>query len=81
MKLRIAVLSGDGIGPEIMTQGIAVLEAVAHKFNHQFEYDEAICGAHAIDLVGNPYPDATHEVCMRADAVLFAAVGDPKYDN
>ena len=81
MKLRIAVLSGDGIGPEIMRQGIAVMEAIARKFGHQFEYEEAICGAHAIDLVGDPYPEATHEVCMRADAVLFAAVGDLKYDN
>ena len=81
MKLRIAVLSGDGIGPEIMRQGIAVMEAIARKFGPQFEYEEAICGAHAIDLVGDPYPEATHEVCMRADAVLFAAVGDLKYDN
>ena len=81
MKLRIAVLSGDGIGPEIMRQGIAVMDAVARKFGHEFDYEEAICGAHAIDLVGDPYPEATHEVCMRADAVLFAAVGDLKYDN
>lgn len=64
-----------------MRQGIAVMEAIARKFGHQFEYEEAICGAHAIDLVGDPYPEATHEVCMRADAVLFAAVGDLKYDN
>ena len=81
MKLRIAVLAGDGIGPEIMQQGVGVLNAVAEKFNHQFEYEEAICGAHAIEEVGDPYPDATHEACMRADAVLFAAVGDLKYDN
>ena len=81
MKLRIAVLSGDGIGPEIMRQGIAVMDAVARKFGHEFDYEEAICGAHAIDLVGDPYPEATHEVCMRADAVLFAAVGGLKYDN
>ena len=81
MKLRIAILSGDGIGPEIMCQGVAVMNAIAKKFGHQFEYEEAICGAHAIDLVGDPYPEATHQVCMRADAVLFAAVGDLKYDN
>ena len=81
MRLNIAVLAGDGIGPEIMEQGVAVLNAVARKFNHQFEYHEAICGAHAIDVVGNPYPETTHQVCMDADAVLFAAVGDPKYDN
>ena len=81
MKLKIAVLSGDGIGPEIMNQGVAVLDAVAEKYGHQFEYEEALCGAHAIDVVGDPYPEATHEVCMRADAVLFAAVGDLRFDN
>lgn len=81
MKLKIAVLSGDGIGPEIMQQGIAVMDAVAAKFSHVFEYQEALVGAHAIDVVGNPYPEATHEICMNADAVLFAAVGDLKYDN
>ena len=81
MKLKIAVLPGDGIGPEIMKQGVAVMEAVARKFQHEFTYEEAIVGAHAIDLVGDPYPAATHDVCMRADAVLFAAVGDLKYDN
>ncbi len=81
MNLKIAILPGDGIGPEIMQQGVAVLNAIANKFNHQFEYEEAICGAHAIDVVGDPYPAETHEVCMRADAVLFAAVGDLRYDN
>ncbi len=81
MKLRIAVLSGDGIGPEIMQQGVAVMDAIASKFNHEFVYEEAICGAHAIDEVGDPYPDSTHDVCMRADAVLFAAVGDLRFDN
>ena len=81
MKLKIAILAGDGIGPEIMKQGVAVLDAIAEKFGHEFEYEEAICGAHAIDEVGDPYPESTHEVCMRADAVLFAAVGDLKYDH
>lgn len=81
MELKIAVLPGDGIGPEIMKQAIGVLDAVAKKFNHTFNYEEAVCGAHAIELSGNPYPDATHDICMRADAVLFAAVGDLKYDN
>ena len=81
MKLKIAVLPGDGIGPEIMRQGVAVMKAIASRFNHQFEYVEAVCGAHAIDVVGDPYPDSTHELCMDSDAVLFAAVGDPRYDN
>ena len=81
MKLKIAILAGDGIGPEVMTQGVGVLNAIAARFGHEFEYEEAIAGAHAIDLVGDPYPESTHEACMRADAVLFAAVGDLKYDN
>ena len=81
MKLKIAVLSGDGIGPEIMKQGVAVMNTVAKKFGHEVTYKEAICGAHAIDVVGNPFPDETFQTCMDADAVLFAAVGDPKYDN
>lgn len=81
MKLSIAVLSGDGIGPEIMQQGVAVMDAIAEKYNHQVTYKEAICGAHAIDLVGDPFPDETFNVCKEADAVLFAAVGDPRFDN
>ena len=81
MRLRIAVLPGDGIGPEIMKQGVAVLDAIAEKCGHEFEYEEALVGASAIEAVGDPYPEATHDVCMRADAVLFAAVGDLKYDN
>ncbi len=81
MKLKIAILPGDGIGPEIMKQGVAVLDAIAEKCGHEFSYEEALVGACAIEAVGDPYPEVTHEVCMRADAVLFAAVGDLKYDN
>ena len=81
MELKIAILAGDGIGPEVMAQAVDVLNAITEKYNHEFKYEEALCGAHAIDAVGNPYPDATHDVCMRADAVLFAAVGDLRYDN
>lgn len=81
MKLKIAVLSGDGIGPEIMTQGVAVMDAIAKKFGHEVTYTEAICGAKAIDEVGDPFPEETFQICKEADAVLFAAVGDPKYDN
>ena len=81
MKLKIAILAGDGIGPEIMKQGVAVLNAIAKKCGHEFEYEEALVGACAIDACGDAYPDTTHDVCMRADAVLFAAVGDLKYDN
>lgn len=81
MKLKIAVLAGDGIGPEIMKQGVAVMDAIAVKFGHEVEYKEALCGAHAIDEVGDPFPEETFRTCKEADAVLFAAVGDPKYDN
>ena len=81
MKLKIAVLAGDGIGPEIMEQGVAVMYAVAEKFGHEVSYKEALCGAHAIDEVGDPFPEETFKVCEEADAVLFASVGDPKFDN
>lgn len=81
MNLKIAVLPGDGIGPEIIKQGVDVIDAIAEKFGHKIEYQEAICGAHAIDLVGDPFPDDTFNICKWADAVLFAAVGDPRFDN
>lgn len=81
MKLKIAVLAGDGIGPEIMEQGVAVASAIADKFGHELSYEEALCGAHAIDQVGDPFPEETFQACMAADAVLFASVGHPKYDN
>ena len=81
MKLNSAGLAGDGIGPEIMEQGVAVLSAVAGKFGHEVTFNEALCGAHAIDEVGDPFPEDTFNTCQQADAVLFASVGDPKYDN
>ncbi len=81
MKLKIAVLPGDGIGPEIMEQGVAVMDAIAEKFGHEVTYKTALCGAHAIDEVGDPFPEETYDTCREADAVLFAAVGDPKFDN
>lgn len=81
MKLNIAVLSGDGIGPEIMEQGVAVVKAIAEKFGHEVSFKQALCGAAAIDSVGNAFPEDTFQLCKNSDAVLFAAVGDPKYDN
>lgn len=81
MKLNIAVLPGDGIGPEISVQGVAALRAVAKKFGHELTFREALCGAAAIDAVGDPFPEETYQTCREADAVLFSAVGDPKYDN
>lgn len=81
MKLNIAVLAGDGIGPEIMQQGVAVVKAVAERFAHDVSFTPALCGAAAIERVGNPFPEETFTTCINADAVLFAAVGDPKFDN
>lgn len=81
MNYKIAKLPGDGIGPEIVEQAIKVLDAIGSKFNHQFNYEFALAGATAIEQAGNPYPDDTHEICMNSDAVLFGAIGDPKYDN
>lgn len=81
MKLNIAVLAGDGIGPEISVQGVVVMKAVCKKFNHSVTFKEAICGADAIEKVGDPFPQETFEICSEADAVLFSAVGDPKFDN
>ncbi|MFV0378939.1 MAG: 3-isopropylmalate dehydrogenase [Mangrovibacterium sp.] len=81
MKLKLAVLPGDGIGPEIIDQAMKAVKAVAAKFNHELEYEFGLTGATAIDQVGEPYPEATHELCMAADAVLFGAIGDPRFDN
>jgi 3-isopropylmalate dehydrogenase len=81
MKLNIAVLAGDGIGPEIVAQALRVTEVVAKKFGHELHTKEALVGAVAIDATGNPYPDETHELCMQSDAVLFGAIGHPRFDN
>lgn len=77
----IAVLPGDGIGPEVTNQAVKVLEAVAARFGHIFNYTNALVGATAIDITGNPLPDETIEVCAKSDAILFGAIGDPTYDN
>ena len=81
MKLNIAVLPGDGIGPEIIDQALKAVKAIAEKFNHELEYKFGLTGATAIDQIGEPYPDNTHELCMQSDAVLFGAIGDPRFDN
>lgn len=81
MHKNIAVLAGDGIGPEIITEAIKVLQAVAKKYHHSFTYEHALMGAVAIDETGNPLPDKTLEICKSSDAILFGAIGDPKYDN
>lgn len=81
MKLNIAVLPGDGIGPEIIDQALKAVKAVAGKFGHELNYEFGITGAGAIDEVGEPYPESTHELCMKSDAVLFGAIGHPRFDN
>ena len=81
MKLKIAVLPGDGIGPEISKVGVDVMRTVCDKFGHEVSFKEAVCGADAIDKVGDPFPEETFQTCMEADAVLFSAVGDPRFDN
>jgi 3-isopropylmalate dehydrogenase len=81
MKVSIALLAGDGIGPEVIDQAVKVSNAIARKFNHQITWNPALTGAAAIDAVGDPYPPETHAICLAADAVLFGAIGDPKYDN
>ncbi len=81
MNFKIAVLPGDGIGPEISAQGVLVMKKVCEKFGHTVEFSYGIVGADAIDKVGDPFPQQTFELCRDSDAVLFSAVGDPKYDN
>jgi 3-isopropylmalate dehydrogenase len=78
---KIALLPGDGIGPEVCRQAVKVLDAVAERFGHRFEFTSHLVGACAIDATGNPLPDETLAACRASDAVLFGAIGDPKYDN
>jgi 3-isopropylmalate dehydrogenase len=81
MDFKIAVLPGDGIGPEIIEQAVKTMNAIGKKFNHSFNYEYALIGAAAIDKTGSPLPDDTLIKCKASDAVLFGAIGDPKYDN
>ena len=81
MDINIALLPGDGIGPEIIAEATKALDRTAAKFGHRIRYTEALVGAAAIDATGDPYPERTHRICCEADAVLFGAIGDPKYDN
>lgn len=81
MNKKITVIEGDGIGPEVTAQAVKVLNAVGTRFGHTFEYEYALMGACAIDQTGNPLPDETIEACLKGDAILFGAIGHPKYDN
>ena len=81
MNKTIAVLPGDGVGPEITKQAVKLLEKIADKYNHNFTFKEGLIGAIAIDQTGNSFPEATQKLCEQSDAILFGAIGDPKYDN
>jgi len=81
MQKNIAILAGDGIGTEVIEQALKVVKAIERRFDYRFTYTPALVGATAIEQSGNPYPDQTHDICMQSDAVLFGAIGDPKYDN
>lgn len=81
MQKTITVILGDGIGPEVTNQSIRVLNSIAEQFGHEFFYNYALMGAVAIDKTGNPLPDETIEMCLNSDAILFGAIGHPKYDN
>tara|TARA_B100000925_G_C22007502_1_gene474405 strand:+ start:2609 stop:3664 length:1056 start_codon:yes stop_codon:yes gene_type:complete len=81
MELKIAKLAGDGIGPEVLNEAVKVCNAIAKKFNHKIFWSDGLVGADAIQKVGDPYPNKTHSTCLSSDAILFGAIGDPKFDN
>ena len=81
MQKNIAVIMGDGIGPEVTQQSVKILDAIAQQFGHSFHYTYCMMGAEAIDKTGNPLPDETLSVCLESDAILFGAIGHPKFDN
>lgn len=81
MQKKIAVIMGDGIGPEVTQQSIKILDAIGQQFAHSFYYTYCLMGADAIDKTGSPLPDETLEICLDSDAILFGAIGHPRYDN
>jgi len=81
MQTKIAVIPGDGIGPEVTQQAIKVLDAVSRQFKHSFKYEYGLVGAEAIDKTGNPLPAETLEMCSRSNAILAGTIGHPKYDD
>ena len=81
MNFNIAVIPGDGIGPEVVDESIKVLSKIGEKYNHNFEFEFLQAGGCAIDSLGTPLPDKTLEVCKKSDAVLLGAVGGPKWDD
>ena len=81
MNKNIVVIEGDGVGKEIITQSVRILESIGEVFNHSFNLSYCLMGAIAIDEKGTPLPEETLNKCVESDAVLFGAIGDPKYDN
>ena len=81
MEIKIALLPGDGIGPEIIAVSRKILDTVAEKYGHTFTYKLGLVGAAAIRDSGDPFPEDTFALCRDSDAVLFGAIGDPEYDN
>lgn len=81
MKKTIALLPGDGVGPEVTEQAKNILQTIAKKYKHNFVFKQGLIGSAAIEETGNPYPQKTHKLCINSDAVLFGAIGNPKYDN
>ncbi|MCI8688237.1 MAG: 3-isopropylmalate dehydrogenase, partial [Lawsonibacter sp.] len=81
MNYKIALIKGDGIGPEVVGEAVKVMDAIGAKFGHKFEYVDVLMGGCAIDAVGKSYPDGTAEKCKACDAVLLGAVGGPKWGH
>lgn len=81
MKKKIVVIEGDGIGPEVIRQAIRVLDTIAAEYHHEFEYKYCLMGAVAIDKTGQPLPPETVAACLESDAILFGAIGDPRFDK
>jgi len=81
MDFKIALLAGDGIGPEVINEAVKVSDAIAEKFNHNIEWKPALVGAAAIDAFGDPYPNVFRIICLTSDAILFGAIGHPRFDK
>ncbi|MDY4831020.1 MAG: isocitrate/isopropylmalate family dehydrogenase, partial [Treponema sp.] len=81
MNKKIALIPGDGIGPDVVSEAVKVLNKVAEIYGHQFSYENVIAGGSAIDKFGHPLPDEQLKICLNSDAVLLGAVGGPKWDN
>ena len=81
MNYKIALIKGDGIGPEVVGEAVKVMDAIGEKFGHTFEYTDILMGGCAIDEVGRSYPEGTAEKCRACDAVLLGAVGGPRWGH